>query len=319
MNILEFAKEIFDIEINELNNVKNKLDESFEKVINLILNSKGKVVVTGIGKSGIIGKKIAATLASTGTLAVFMNAAEGIHGDLGMIDKNDIVLAISNSGNSDEVISIIPSIKKIGAKLIAFTGNKKSILAKEADYIIDIGVEKEACPINLAPTSSTTATLVMGDALATTLIKLRNFKPEHFAIYHPGGALGKRLLLKVSDVMHKLDDLAIVEKHAPIDKVILEMTNKNLGAVCVVENNFMIGIITEGDIRRALKNKESFFSYVANDIMTKNFTYVSENDMAIYALELMENRKSQISVLPVLNDNTLIGLVRIHDLLKVSN
>ncbi|TDT70566.1 arabinose-5-phosphate isomerase [Hypnocyclicus thermotrophus] len=318
MDILKFAKEIFEIEINELNKVKNKLDNSFEKAINLILNSKGKVVVTGIGKSGIIGKKIAATFASTGTLAVFMNAAEGIHGDLGMISKDDIVLAISNSGNSDEVISIIPSIKKIGATLIALTGNKKSILAKEANCILNIGVETEACPINLAPTSSTTATLVMGDALAATLIKLRNFKPEHFAIYHPGGALGKRLLLKVNDVMHKSNNLAIVNSNAPIDKIIIEMTNKNLGAVCVVENDIMVGIITEGDIRRALKNKENFFNYIANDIMTKNFTYITENDMAIKALELMENRESQISVLPVLNNKKLVGLVRIHDLLKVS-
>ena len=316
MDILEYAKEIFDIEIHELNKVKEKLGISIVEVAKLIEKNQGKVVITGVGKSGLIGKKIAATLASTGTLAVFMNSAEGLHGDLGMINSKDIVIAISNSGNSDEVVSILPSIKKIGAKLIAMTGNANSILGKSADYILNIGVEKEGCPLNLAPMSSATATLVMGDALAATLIKLRNFKPENFAVYHPGGSLGRRLLMRVKDVMHK-DNLPVCEMNDDMDKVVLTMTNKRLGAVAVVQSNEVVGLITEGDIRRALKRKEEFFSLKAQDIMTQNFIYIDEETMAIDALEVMENRESQISVLPVLKTGELRGIVRIHDLLRV--
>ena len=315
MDIKKIAQDLFDKEICELEKVKGKISDSLEIVVNLILNSKGKVVITGIGKSGIIGKKIAATLASTGTLAVFMNSAEGLHGDLGMINKNDIVIAISNSGNSDEVISIIPSIKKIGATLIAMTGNSNSRLGKEADAILDIGVEKEGCPLNLAPMSSTTSTLVMGDALATVLITARNFKPENFAVYHPGGSLGRRLLMKVRDVMHK--DLPIAQLTSDMDTVIMTMTKKRLGVVCIVENDELLGIITEGDIRRALKMKDKFFTLKAEDIMTRDYTYATENIMALDALDLMENRESQISVLPVLLDKKIVGVVRIHDLLNV--
>ncbi|MGL5573539.1 MAG: KpsF/GutQ family sugar-phosphate isomerase, partial [Cetobacterium sp.] len=289
MDIKKIAQDLFDKEICELEKVKGKISDSLEIVVNLILNSKGKVVITGIGKSGIIGKKIAATLASTGTLAVFMNSAEGLHGDLGMINKNDIVIAISNSGNSDEVISIIPSIKKIGATLIAMTGNSNSRLGKEADAILDIGVEKEGCPLNLAPMSSTTSTLVMGDALATVLITARNFKPENFAVYHPGGSLGRRLLMKVRDVMHK--DLPIAQLTSDMDTVIMTMTKKRLGVVCIVENDELLGIITEGDIRRALKMKDKFFTLKAEDIMTRDYTYATENIMALDALDLMENRE----------------------------
>lgn len=315
MDIKEIAKDLFDKEIYELEKVKNKIGNEIEKVVNLILKSKGKVVITGIGKSGIIGKKIAATLASTGTHAIFMNSAEGLHGDLGMIDREDIVIAISNSGNSDEVVSIIPSIKKIGAKLIAMTGNPKSRLGKEAEAILDIGIEKEGCPLNLAPMSSSTSTLVMGDALATILIKLKNFKPENFAVYHPGGSLGRRLLMKVKDVMHT--DLPVVNPKDDMDTVILTMTKKRLGVVCAVENEKLLGIITEGDIRRALKKKDEFFKLKAEDIMTRNYIWAKENIMAIDAMELMENRESQISVLPVLKDEKVIGVIRIHDLLNV--
>ncbi|MEG2220834.1 MAG: KpsF/GutQ family sugar-phosphate isomerase [Cetobacterium sp.] len=315
MDIKKIAQDLFDKEICELEKVKNKISDSLEVVVNLILESKGKVVITGIGKSGIIGKKIAATLASTGTHAVFMNAAEGLHGDLGIISKNDIVIAISNSGNSDEVLSIIPSIKKIGAILVAMTGNPNSSLGKLSNAILNIGVEQEGCPLNLAPMSSTTSTLVMGDALATVLIKARNFKPENFAVYHPGGSLGRRLLMKVKDVMHK--DLPIVETYSDMDNVIMTMTKKRLGVVCIVENDILLGIITEGDIRRALKMKDKFFNLKAEDIMTTNYTYATEDIMALDALELMENRESQISVLPVLDGKKVVGVVRIHDLLNV--
>ncbi|MGL6119597.1 MAG: KpsF/GutQ family sugar-phosphate isomerase, partial [Fusobacteriaceae bacterium] len=252
LEIINYAKTIFDEEIKGIEIVKNKISDSLVKVAKEILNSKGKVVITGIGKSGIIGKKIAATFASTGTTTVFMNSSEGLHGDLGMINKEDIVIAISNSGNSDEVLSIIPSIKEIGAKIIAMTGNENSKLAKEAEYILNIGIENEACPLNLAPMSSTTATLVMGDALAAVLIKLRNFKPENFAVYHPGGSLGRRLLMKVENVMHSGNSLPICEEQSSIDEIVLTMSNKRLGSVCVMKEKIMTGIITEGDIRRAL-------------------------------------------------------------------
>ncbi|WP_047384611.1 SIS domain-containing protein [Cetobacterium sp. ZWU0022] len=315
MDMKKIAQDLFDKEICELEKVKNKISDSLEIVVNLILNSKGKVVITGIGKSGIIGKKIAATLASTGTLAVFMNSAEGLHGDLGMVNKDDVVIAISNSGNSDEVISILPSIKKIGATLIAMTANPNSRLGKEATAVLDIGVEQEGCPLNLAPMSSATSTLVMGDALATVLIKARNFKPENFAVYHPGGSLGRRLLMKVKDVMHK--DLPIAELQSDMDTVIMTMTKKRLGVVCIVENDSLVGIITEGDIRRALKMRDKFFEMKAEDIMTRNYTFATQDIMALDALELMENRESQISVLPVLENKKVVGVVRIHDLLNV--
>lgn len=317
MDIINYAKEIFDSEIEELKIVREKIDSEMIDVVNIILESKGKVVVTGIGKSGLIGKKIAATLASTGTYAVFMNSAEGLHGDLGMISKDDVVLAISNSGNSDEIVAILPSIKKIGAKIVAMTGNRNSKLGRAADKILNIGVKREGCPLNLAPMSSTTSTLVMGDALAAILIKMRDFKPENFALYHPGGSLGKRLLMRVSDVMHKDEKIPFCDKESSIDNVILVMTEKRLGAVCVMNGDLMVGIITEGDIRRALKRKEEFFNLKAKDIMTRNFTRVSEDSMAIDALELMENRESQISVLPVFKDVKLVGIVRVHDLLNV--
>lgn len=316
MDIIEEAKQVFDIEISELKKVRDRIDISIEKAAKLILESKGKVVITGIGKSGLVGKKMAATFASTGTLSIFMNSAEGLHGDLGVISKNDVVIAISNSGNSDEVVGIIPAIKKIGAKIIAMTGNKKSKLGTESDVVLDIGVETEACPLNLAPTSSTTATIVMGDALAAILITLRNFKPENFALYHPGGSLGRRLLLKVRDVMHGGTELPIGSKNEEIDSILIKLSEKKMGGVCIAdESGKLEGIITEGDIRRALKDKDRFFSFKASDIMTKNPIRISEDDMAIEALDIMENRESQISVLPVVNGEKVVGIVRIHDLL----
>ncbi len=318
MNIVDYAKEIFDIEIEELKKVRDRIGSEIVEVANMIYNSRGKVVITGVGKSGHVGKKLAATLASTGTLSIFMHAAEALHGDLGMVHEEDIVIAISNSGNVDEVLSIIPSIKKIGAKLVAMTGNKTSKLALESDAVLDIGVEKEACPMNLAPTCSTTTTLVMGDALASVLIKMREFKPENFALYHPGGSLGRRLLLKVKDIMHNADEVAQGTKDEMVSDIIAKMTNKNLGAVCVVEGEKVIGLITEGDIRRALKNKEKFFDFTAKDIMTEKFTYIDENQLAIDALEVMENRENKIYQLPVLNENReLLGLIRLHDLVSV--
>ena len=316
-NNLTEAKRVFDAEIEELVKVKNNLDENFSKLVDMIYESDGKVVITGIGKSGHIGKKISATLASTGTNSVFINAAEALHGDLGVIKRNDIVIAISNSGNSDEILNILPSMKRIGAKIIAFTGNKVSGLGKEAELIIDISIEKEACPIGIAPMTSATVTLVMGDALAAALIKKRNFRPEDFAVYHPGGSLGRRLLLKVADLMHKGEELPTVTGDTHIEVVLMELTKKKMGAVCVVDGEKLEGIITEGDIRRALVHKDKFFDYTARDVMTKNPVFVESGLQAIEALEKMEKRESQISVLPVIDNDKLAGLIRIHDLLNL--
>lgn len=312
------AKNLFDCEIEELKKVKEKIDENIELAVDLIFNCKGKIVITGIGKSGLIGKKIAATLASTGTHTIFMNSAEGLHGDLGMICSSDIVIAISNSGNSEEVLSLVPSIKRIGAKIIAMTGNKMSPLGRASECILNIGIEKEGCPLNLAPMASATSTLVMGDALASILIKKRNFKPENFAVYHPGGTLGRRLLMKVRDIMHKGNSIPIVKESSSVDELIMTMTKKQLGAACVMNSqNKMVGIITEGDLRRALSKKEEFFKLKSSDIMTKKFVSAGEEMMAIEALDLMENRTSQISILPVMKEGKLVGIIRVHDLLNV--
>lgn len=313
--IVKHAKDIFDIQIKELQKVRDNITTEIESVIEVILGSKGKVIVTGVGKSGLIGEKIAATLASTGTCAIFMHATEGLHGDLGMIYPDDIVIAISNSGNSDEVISILPSIEKIGAKLIAMTGNKNSKLGKAADYVLNIGVEREACPMNLAPTCSTSSTLIMGDTLAIILMELKGFKPENFALYHPGGSLGRKLLTRVEDVMKK--DIALAEQDAGMEEVVIKMSEKRLGVVCIIENEKMIGVITEGDIRRALSNKDKFFELKAKDIMTKDFTYILKEKQAMEALELMEDRENQISVLPVIEKEKVVGIVRIHDVLNI--
>lgn len=311
------AKRVFEAEIEELIKVKDKLDENFSKLVDMIYESKGKVVITGIGKSGHIGKKISATLASTGTSSVFINAAEALHGDLGVIKGEDIVIAISNSGNSDEILNILPSMRRIGAKIAAFTGNKNSVLGKDADLMINIAIDREACPMGLAPMTSATVTLVMGDALAAALMQKRDFKPENFAVYHPGGSLGRRLLLKVADLMHKNDELPELGKDAHIDTVIMELTKKKMGAVCITDGGKLIGIVTEGDIRRALVHKEKFFDYTAEDVMTKNPIFVSPDLQAIEALEKMEARESQISVLPVVENEKLAGIIRIHDLLNL--
>ena len=316
--ILNSAINVFDVEIEELQKIKSKLGVEFEEAVKAILECEGRVVVTGVGKSGIIGHKISASLSSTGTHSIYMNSAEGLHGDLGMINYNDIVLAISNSGSSSEVIQLLPSIKKIGAKIIALTGSKESILGEAADIVLNIGVEKEACPMNIAPTCSTTATLVMGDALTVALIKQLNFKPENFAVYHPGGALGRRLLTKVSDVMQKKENVAIGNKDDFLLTIVDKLTMKNLGIVCIEENGKIIGIITDGDIRRSLHQyKDSFFNMTAQEIMTTDFNYIEKNKMAIEALEIMEIGDKKISSIPVIQHGKLEGLVRLHDVYGV--
>lgn len=313
MDIMKIGHEVFDIEIGQLEYVKNKLDKNFSDIVELIFESKGRVVVTGIGKSGIIGKKIAASLASTGTNSFFMNSAEALHGDLGMVYKDDIVIAISNSGSSQEVVDILPSLKKIGAKLIAMTGNVNSILAKEAEYVLDIGVEREACPMDLAPTSSTTATLLMGDALTVALIKRRNFKPEKFAVYHPGGALGRRLLTRIKDLM--ITDIPKVELESELKDIIYEISSKRLGMTLVYDKGKTIGIITDGDIRRAISNCDDLNKLNAKHIMTMGYKKIFSTERATTALEKMQEFK--ISNLIVVDDKSpdvIVGIITMHDL-----
>lgn len=320
-NIIELGKEIFQIEISELQRLENSLDSSFEKVIDILLHNKGKVVVCGIGKSGLIGKKIAATLMSTGTSAVFLNAAEASHGDLGMINSEDVILLISNSGTSSEVLSIFPSLKIIGCTTIGLTGNLNSILAKESHHTLYTGVTKEVCPLNIAPTSSTTALLLMGDAIAITLMKLRGFKSENFAVFHPGGALGRRLLTRIEDIMIPYLKLPLVTQETPIFKIIEKLTETRVGAVCVVDednHSKLIGIITDGDLKRFLTNEQSFFMLKAKDMMSINPKIIFSSEKAYDALQKMETEEFQISFLPVLDEKfNLIGGLRIHDLLKI--
>ncbi|HCM40565.1 MAG: hypothetical protein A2X97_10015 [Bdellovibrionales bacterium GWA1_52_35] len=287
------------------------------EVLNTSLNSGGKIIVTGIGKSGKVGQKIAATLCSTGSLAVFLHPAEGLHGDLGLITKKDAVLALSHTGNTDEVVRLLPSLKNLSVPVIAICGSKNSRLAKETEVWIDTFVGQEACPHNLAPTTSTTLALAVGDALALALMQLRGFDAAAFAAFHPGGSLGNRLNLKVSDVMHRGEDVGTVSENASMDEVITISTQKKLGGVLVVSEKKLLGIITDGDIRRALKHKERFFEMKASEVMTVRPATITPQELARTALDLMENRPSQISVLPVVDtDGNWEGLVRVHDLAK---
>nr|WP_251130920.1 KpsF/GutQ family sugar-phosphate isomerase [Exiguobacterium sp. s189] len=290
--------------------MKNRIGNEFVDAVDLIFNTSGRVVITGIGKSGIIGKKIAASLASTGTQSFFMNAAEGLHGDLGMVYKDDIVIAISNSGSSQEVLNLIPSIKQIGSKLIAMTGNVNSPLAKASDVVLNIGIDKEACPLNLAPTSSTTATLVMGDALTVALIKKRDFKPESFAVYHPGGALGRRLLTRVRDLMHT--EIPKVDYDANIQDIIYEISSKRLGLTLVYSDTKVVGIITDGDIRRVIGKLKDLSSVTANEIMSPKYKHILESEMANVALEYMDSNKISNLVVHDANDEVK-GIITLHD------
>ncbi len=316
--LIDTAKEVIDIEISALKEIKDKIDHNFESACHLLYECKGKVVVTGIGKSGIIGQKIAATLASTGTPAFFMHPSEGLHGDLGVLSKNDVVLAISNSGETEEIIKILPIIKRMGNKLIVMTGRKKSSLAKSGDVFLDIGVKKEACPLNLAPTASTTATLALGDALAVALIKMRGFKEEDFAFRHPAGALGKKLFYKVSDLMHKGEEIPLVKENTNMKDTIYVISSKKLGTTGVIdEDGRLVGVITDGDLRRAIEKHENIFKMKASDIMTKNPKFILKNELALKALQIMESYS--ITTLFVFEKPDMpipIGIIHLHDILK---
>ena len=310
-SILNIAKKTIDLESNAIANLATLLTNDFSESVELIYNSKGRVIITGIGKSAIIASKIVATLNSTGTPSVFMHAADAIHGDLGLED--DVVICISKSGNTPEIKVLVPLIKSANNKMIAITGNVKSFLGQQADYVLNTFVEQEACPNNLAPTTSTTAQLVMGDALAVCLLELRGFSSRDFAKYHPGGALGKRLYLRVND-LSSVNEKPQVQLNTNIKQVIIEISEKMLGVTAVVENDKIVGIITDGDLRRMLSKNDSFTNLTAKDIMSSNPKRIDENAMAIDAMELMET--NGISQLLVENNGKYAGVVHIHDLIK---
>ncbi len=313
-NPLSIGKTVLKEEKKALEDLIEALDENFNKAVELILDTKGKVIVTGMGKSGLIGKKIAATLASTGTPSFFLHPAEAIHGDLGMISREDLVLAISNSGETPELLAIIPTIKRWGNKVIGITNNPSSTLARESDIHLYLNVKKEACPLNLAPTSSSTATLALGDALAVALLEMRGFTAEDFARFHPGGSLGKKLM-KVEEIMHKGEELPIVYPETPLKETVIVMSEKGFGASFVVDkNNNLIGIITDGDLRRFIKRGGSIDTGITEEGMTRNPKVISKNILVIEALEIME--KYNITVLPVVENNKPVGLVHLHDILK---
>ena len=313
MDIKKLAQEVFEIEAKEIANLSHRLTDDFENAIHAILGSSGKLIISGMGKSGIIGKKIAATLASTGTPSFFLHPGEAYHGDLGMIEENDIVLLISNSGETDEVLKLIPFLKHQKNSTISMSGNEESTLAKNTDYHLNIAVEKEACPLFLAPTSSTTASLVMGDALAVTLMKLRDFKEENFAKFHPGGSLGRRLLTTVGDVMKKYE-LPTTNSNATIKEVIQGITEGKLGLVVVLEEHRIKGIITDGDIRRAMESREKeFFGLFAKDLMSLDPKLIDANEKLITASTIMSENKIN-SLLVVNTTNDFVGVVQMYDL-----
>ncbi|WP_324218070.1 KpsF/GutQ family sugar-phosphate isomerase [Flavobacterium sp.] len=312
-NILATAKQTILSESKSIAKLIDFLTDDFAKATEIIFNSRGRLIVTGIGKSAIIAQKIVASMNSTGTPSMFLHASEAIHGDLGMVQPEDVVICISKSGNSPEIKVLVPILKRFGNTLIAITGNMTSFLAKGSDYVLNTTIDAEACPINLAPTNSTTAQLVMGDALTVCLMEMRGFKSEDFAKYHPGGALGKKLLLRVGDMLDQTHK-PTVSPDSSIKKVIFEISEKRLGVTAVVENNKVIGIITDGDIRRMLNDRDTFVDLTAKDIMTKNPKMIQLTDMVVDALNILED--FSITQLVVIDQDEYKGVLHLHDILK---
>ena len=313
------AIETIEIEAEAVKNLLPRIDDDFEAAVKAILACPARVIVTGMGKSGHVGKKIAATLASTGTPSFFMHPAEAFHGDLGMVTEKDMVIAISHSGESSEIVNILPVIRRIGATIIAMCGRRDSALGKNSDFYIDISVKREACPLGLAPTASTTATLVMGDALAMALMSVRNFTSQEFAMFHPGGALGRKLLLTVENVMHTGEDNPIIKKGMTMKDALFVMTDKGLGAVSVVDDDGkFIGLVTDGIIRRALAKNYNFLDEPVENIMFEKPLTIAKENLAAAALSVMEKHKPRpITVLPVIDaQNYPVGIVHLTDLLR---
>ncbi|HEY7169156.1 MAG TPA: KpsF/GutQ family sugar-phosphate isomerase [Candidatus Binatia bacterium] len=315
--VLEHAKEVLRIEAKGIAALCERIDAAFVQAVDLLRKCKGKVVVTGMGKSGLIARKIAATLSSTGTPAFFLHSGDGMHGDLGMVMKDDVVLAVSNSGETEEILKLLPHFKFLGLKLVVLTGRPKSTLAHAADVVIDVAVDEEACPLGLAPTASTTAALAMGDALAVALLQEKGFKEKDFAIRHPGGILGRRLLLRVDNLMHRGDQVPLVKMDTPMKEALFEITSKRLGVTAVIDAaGTLAGVITDGDLRRGLENKGNIFQLKAEDLMTRSPKTISSDTLAAEAVQVMETHS--ITSLFVLENGSRrpIGVIHLHDLIK---
>ncbi len=317
--MLKHAQDVLRMEAEAVLELIPRVDANFAAAISLILDCNGRTVITGMGKSGIIGRKMAATFASTGTPSFYLHPAEGIHGDLGMVTADDVVIMLSNSGETGEVLNILPSLRRIGAKMIAMVGNANSTLAKNSDVVLDVGVGKEACPLGLAPTSSTTAALAYGDALALALLQKRNFTASQFAVFHPGGSLGRKLLLTVGIIMHSGEENPLVHGDTTVQEALFVITDKGLGAVSVVDDEGkMLGVLTDGDIRRGLSKGVDFLNRPVTELMTKAPKTITADKLAAQALHLMESNKPKpITVLPVLDENkVVIGLLHMTDLVR---
>ncbi len=316
INVLAEIRRVLELEARAIAGLQKNLGPDYEEAARLIFSCQGKVVVTGVGKSGIIAQKIAATMVSTGTPAMFLHSADGMHGDVGIIQKGDVVLAIGKSGESDELNTILPVARKIGAKVISITAQLKSTMARHSDLVLHTPIEEEACPLNMAPTASTTAALALGDALAMALMKLRNFQPEEFAVNHPGGQLGKRLLLTVGDIMRSGKNNPVIHVSADAKTMLSEITSKRAGAVSVRDDNgHLVGLVTDYDIRKVLERGGDLFAATVIEIMNPNPDFVFDDENAFSALEKMEKRDKPISLLPVLaRDQTVVGMIHLHDL-----
>ena len=315
---VEDGRQVLATEIEALERLRGRLGEPFARAVELIVGCAGKVVACGVGKSGIVARKLAATLASTGTPAVFLHAGEALHGDLGMVFREDVLILISKSGESDEIVRLLPSIEAIGPQVVAFTGAGESRIAQAAGIVLDCGVEREAGPLDLAPTASAIAAMALGDALAMVVAARKELTPERFAASHPGGALGRRLTIRVEHLMHTGREHPVVHPETPMREVVVEMTGKALGAVDVVgHDRRLLGIITDGDMRRAIQQHENVLDLTAGDLMTRQPVTVCVGTMAIDALHLMEDRPSQIMVLPVVDaEGNAAGILRLHDVVK---
>jgi len=317
---IETGKRVLAIEARAIEELIGRIDKRFAEAVDILHDSKGRVVVTGMGKSGLIGKKISATFASTGTPSFFLHPAEGIHGDIGMVMREDAVLMISNSGETGEIIALLPPFKRMNLRLICLTGRPLSTLAKNSDVVLDVSVKEEACPMNLVPTASTTVTLAMGDALAVALLEKRGFKEEDFALFHPGGTIGKRLLLTVGEMMHTGSDIPMVDEESTMKDVICVITSKKLGVTTVVDKDKRLaGIITDGDLRRLLERETgrgmNILTLRAKEVMTKNPKVLHKGALAVSAVQIMETY-SITSLVILDNDRTVSGIVHLHDLLK---